>query len=110
MRHITRQEMESLPNYHLIKPAIHFPFNPSRKCKPYTKKTKSGFLTVAAIYNMSAWAAWKSSSLGDKDRAIAYGICDIPLYKLMEINEGRRIDQPALFPDGKELPIYKKER
>ena len=104
MRHITRQEMESLPNYHLIKPAINYPFSPGRKCKPYTQNTKNGLLTVAAIYNMSSWAHWKLSSLGDKDRAIANAIYDIPLYKLMEINEGRRMNQPALFPDGRELP------
>ena len=101
MRHITRREMESLPNYHLIKPAITFPFSPGRKCSPYTKDR---LVTVAAIYNMSCWANWKISSLGDKDRAIANAIYDIPLHRLMEINEGRRMNQPALFPDGKELP------
>ena len=107
MRHITRQEMESLPSYRLIKPAINFPFSPGHKCKPYTKNTKNGLVTVAAIYNMSHWANWKSSSLGDRDRAIAYAIYDIPLHRLMEINEGRRMNQPALFPDGKELPMPK---
>ena len=102
MRYITKQELQSLPSYPLVKRAITYPFDCRRKCKPFTK---DGYVSVAAIYNMSTWANWKLSSLGDKDRAIANAIYGIPLYRLMEINKGRRINQPALFPDGRELPV-----
>jgi hypothetical protein len=55
-------------------------------------------VSVAAIYNMAAWASWKSSSLGGHERAIADAIQDLHLGDLMTLNHNRRIDAPALFP------------
>lgn len=101
MKQISKEEFEKLPSYPYIEPAISLPFNPQCKCAPFTK---DGYLSVAAIYNMSAWASWKSSSLGTSERVVAESIGDIPLYKLMQMNAGRRINQPALFPEGNELP------
>ena len=107
MRYITKQELQSKRGYPLLERAISYPYRYDRKCAPFTK---DGRLTVAAIYNMSAWASWKSSSLDDRDRAIAEAILGIPLHELMRLNEGRRGDQPALFPDGRDLPAPEKAK
>ena len=106
MRYITKRELQSKAGYPLLERAITYPFNYRRKCKPFTR---DGYVSVAAIYNMSAWASWKSSSLDDRDRAIAGAILGIPLHVLMRINQGRRNNQPALFPDGRELPASEAE-
>ena len=107
MRYITKQELESLPSYPLVEQAITYPYDYRCKCDPFTK---DGYVSVAAIYNMSAWASWKSSSLNARERAIAEGILGLPLHVLMQINQGRRKNQPALFPDGRELPASEASR
>ena len=96
-RYIKWADFTSLPNYPLISRAVNHPHDHRRACKPYTK---DGYLSVDAIYNMSSWAGWKSSSLGDRERAIANAIHDLPLGELMTLNSGRRMDQPALLPEG----------
>ena len=100
-RYIKWADFTSLPNYPLISRAVNHPHDHRRACKPYTK---DGYLSVDAIYNMSSWAGWKSSSLDDRERAIARAIHDLPLGALMTLNKGRRMDQPALLPQGL-LPI-----
>ena len=100
MRQITQQELQSLPSYLHLEQAITYPYDYRKKCEPFTR---DGFVAVAAIYNLSAWSGWKSSSLGYQDRQVANAIHNIPLYELMKINKGRRSNQPALFPDGTEL-------
>jgi hypothetical protein len=62
--------------------------------------TRDGYVSVHAIYNMSAWENWKSSSLSAHDRALASAIGNLNLLALMRLNEGRRKDQPALFPEN----------
>ena len=62
--------------------------------------TKSGLVAVQALFNLSRWSSWKSSSLGDEERGIADSIGGMKLYKLMELNKGRRMNEPALFPEG----------
>lgn len=55
---------------------------------------------VDAVYNMSAWESWKSSSLDPTERRIAEEIDKLNLYELLRLNKGRRADQPALLPEA----------
>jgi hypothetical protein len=100
-RFIRWMELEALPSFPLIRRAIMFRFDHTRAASP---KTKDGYVSVAAIYNMLSWANWKSSSLDPTEAAIAAAINKLPLGELMRLNEGRRIDQPAFFPVGFMLP------
>jgi hypothetical protein len=100
-RFIRWEELEALPSFPLIRQAITFPFHPTRAASP---KTRDGYVSVAAIYNMSRWASWKSSSLDPAEAAIAAAINRLPLGELMTLNMGRRMDQPAFFPIGLVLP------
>ena len=102
-RYIKWDDFTALPNYPRISRAVNYPHNYRRACKPYTK---DGYLSVDAIYNMSSWAGWKSSSLDPREAAIARAIHDLPLGQLMTLNTGRRMDQPALLPQGL-LPIQR---
>ena len=96
-RYINLQELTQLPGFGELANAISFCHDVNRKCEPYTK---DGYLTVDAIYNMSAWENWKSSSLSAGERKIAESIAGLHLLELMQLNKGRRKDQPALFPKG----------
>ncbi len=104
MKYITKEEFESLPSYPWIEEALFYGTDPewqpgrTRKNWPYTRN--DGYVTVQALYNLSRWASWKSSSLGREERDVATAIGDIPMYQLMELNKGRRMNQPALFPEG----------
>jgi len=94
-RYIKWDDFTSLPNYPLIARAVSYAHDYRRKCSPITK---DGYVSVDAIYNMSAWASWKSSSLSPREAEIASAIHGLRLYDLMVLNRGRRKDQPALFP------------
>lgn len=94
-RYITRKELEALPSYPELVQAIEFPSQASKR-GPYTRDDK--YVAVSAIYNMNAWASWKSSSLSDYERAKAAAVDDLHLGDLMTLNRGRRMDTPALFP------------
>jgi len=94
---LTWQEFSSLQSFPLIERAVTYPHDYRRKCSPVTP---DGYVSVDAIYNMSAWASWKSSSLGEGERAIADAIQELNLYSLMKLNQGRRMNQPALFPEA----------
>lgn len=95
VRYIKWSDFTLLPGYPYIERAITYPYDYRKKCSPVTK---DGYVSVAAIYNMSAWANWKSSSLGVVDRKISEAINNLRLYALMKLNKGRRSNQPALFP------------
>lgn len=109
-RFITRQEMEALPSYRYIYRAITLPHSSSVVAAPYTK---DGHLSVDAIYNMLGWAGWKSSSLDPDEMAIASAIHGLPMGELLELNHGRRGNQPAFFPaallETLALPVGRKE-
>jgi len=94
-RYITKEELEALPSYPELVEAIEFPFK-GGKSDPFTRDGK--YVSVAAIYNMSAWASWKSSSISEYERAKAGAVEGLHLGDLMTLNQGRRMDQPALFP------------
>lgn len=94
-RYITWSEFTKLPSYSMISRAVSFRYTHARKADPMTK---DGYVSVAAIYNLSAWASWKSSSLGAGEKAVADAIHKIPLLALMDLNHGRQTNQPALFP------------
>jgi len=98
-RYITFKEIEVLPSYPHIAEAVEFRYDPASGPK-HRPITKDGYLSVHAIYNMSAWANWKSSSLSEHERRKAEAIQGLGLYNLMDLNHGRRMDQPALFPVG----------
>jgi hypothetical protein len=100
-RFIRWTELEKLPSFPIIRRAIMFPFDHTRAASPMTR---DGYVSVAAIYNMSSWANWKSSSLDPTEKAIAAAIKKLPLEELMRLNDGRRTDQPAFFPAGFMLP------
>ena len=100
-RFIRWRELEALPSFHLIKRAITFRYDHTRVASPVTR---DGYISVAAIYNMSRWASWKIGSLDPMESAIAMAINALPLGELMDLNHGRRTDQPALFPVGFMLP------
>jgi hypothetical protein len=63
--------------------------------KPYTK---DGYVSVNLIINLRQWAGWKSSSLSDSERDLANKVEMLRLSDLSKLNNGRRADQPALFP------------
>jgi hypothetical protein len=96
-RYIARKDFEALPSYRYIARALSYPHDYRRKCDPFTR---DGYLSVDAIYNLSAWASWKSSSLDPGEMATARAIHDLNLGELMRLNHGRRMNQPALFPAG----------
>ena len=98
-RYITWEEISNLPSFPHIVEAIEFRYDPASGPK-HNPRTKDGYLSVYSIYNMSAWASWKSSSLSDYERHKAEAIQDLRLGTLMSLNKGRRMDQPALFPAG----------
>jgi hypothetical protein len=100
-RFIRWAELEKMPSFPLIKRAITFRFDPSRAASPVTR---DGYVSVAAIYNMSYWADWKARSLDPSEAALARAINELPLGELMALNRGRRTDQPAFFPVGFMLP------
>lgn len=101
-RYVTWQEFESLPSYSLIASAVSYPYTHTKVADP---ETKDGYVAVAAIYNISAWASWKSSSLDRAEQERARAIQAMPWGELMRINEGRRSNQPALFPTGFKLVV-----
>jgi rubrerythrin len=94
--YITWKDFTSLPSYQIIVRAVNYPHDYRKKCSPVTK---DGYVSVDALYNMSAWASWKSSSLDPSEKRIADEINKLSLYELMRLNKGRRSDQPALFPE-----------
>ncbi len=104
MRYIAKEEFESLPSYPFIEEALFFGTDPewqpgrTRKNWPYTRDDR--YLTVQALYNLLRWSNWKSSSLGREERDIADSIGGMHLSQLRELNRGRRMNQPALFPEG----------
>jgi hypothetical protein len=100
-RFIRWEELEALPSFPLIRRAITFRFDPTRAASPITR---DGYVSVAAIYNMSSWASWKYGSLDPEEAALARAIKELPLGELMALNHGRRTDQPAFFPIGFILP------
>jgi len=100
-RYIKWDDFTQLESYPLISRALHYPHDHRRKCSPVTK---DGYVSVDAIYNMSAWSGWKSSSLDPREAEIASKIHDLRLGQIMSLNTGRRMDQPALFPQGM-LPL-----
>ena len=57
-------------------------------------------MAVQALFNLSRWESWKSSSLSKDERGIASSIGGLKLGHLMRLNESRRMNQPALFPEG----------
>jgi len=91
-RYILWSDLEKMKSYPDLAEAINFHQYGS-------SKTKDGYISVHAIYNMSAWENWKSSSLSGADRAKAEAVGKLNLLALMRLNEGRRKDQPALFPE-----------
>ena len=94
-RYITVEEIQALPGYPELVEAIEFPSQASKR-GPFTRDGKH--VAVSAIYNMNAWASWKSSSLSEYERAKASAVDDLHLGDLMKLNQGRRMDTPALFP------------
>lgn len=96
-KYLSWKEFTSLKSYPLIANAVEYCHDYRKKCSP---QTKDGYVSVDAIYNMSAWASWKSSSLGASERVVANAIQELKLGELMRLNKGRRSDQPALFPGG----------
>lgn len=109
MRYITKEELRQLPSYPWIEQALFFGsdyagedeplsrYQASRKVYPFTR---DGYVAVQALYNLSSWRSWKSSSLSSEERDVAGAIGGLKLYELMRLNEGRRKNQPALFPEG----------
>jgi len=110
MRYIAKEELQSLPGYPAIEEALFYgtgwmsEFEPisdldslHRRRWPFTRR---GYVAVQAIYNMYRWASTYSSSLGDYDRTLAGAIHGLGLGQLMELNTGRRMNEPALFPEG----------
>ena len=109
MRYISREELESYPSWRYVEQALYFGSldrgghhglvtkNPTHK-SPWTR---DGFLSVQGLRNIRDWANWKSSSISNKERELS-GILDrLASYHLLyEVNEGRKGNQAALFPDG----------
>ena len=92
--YILWSDMQKLPSFRFLWSALNYEVRGK-------SQTHDGYVSVAAIYNMSAWANWKSSSLGEEERANANAIDNnLNLGALMKLNEGRRRDQPALFPQN----------
>jgi len=92
--YIKWSDISKLPGFQFLWSALNYELRGK-------SQTRDGYLSVAAIYNMSAWANWKSSSLSNEERANANAIDNqLNLGALMKLNEGRRRDQPALFPQN----------
>lgn len=98
-RYITWKDFTSLPSYKEIAEAVEYRYDPNAGNR-YNPVSKDGYVSVYAIYNMSAWSSWKSSSLSEYERVKANAIGKLHLSDLMALNAGRRMDQPALFPMG----------
>lgn len=92
LRYIKYADLKKLPSFEQIREAIEY--------KQKSPLTAEGYVSVAAIYNMSSWASWKMSSLSPHERKKAEAIGDLQLHKLMGLNKGRRMNKPALFPVG----------
>ena len=108
VRLVTWVEMTQHPLYaHFISRAIDFPYDYNKKCSPQTRDGK--YVSVAAIYNVSRWANWKSSSLGKDEREISALLEKLFPYQLMEMNRGRKSTEAAMFPDGELLPVVMDE-
>lgn len=109
MRYITKEEFQSLPSYPFIEEALFFGTGWVNEVEPITdidalhkKKwpfTKSGYVAVQALSNLYRWKSWKSSSLSDEERGLSGAIGDLHLGALMDLNAGRRMNEPALFPE-----------
>lgn len=97
--YISWLEFIKLPSYRLVSEAIKYGYNP-RLGPRNNPVTKDGYLSVYSLHNMSGWASWKSSSLSVHERESADAISGLRLDSLMRLNAGRRMDQPALFPEG----------
>jgi hypothetical protein len=48
---------------------------------------------------------WKSSSLGKDEREVSILIDHLGLLALMNMNKGRKSQEPAYFPDGELFPV-----
>lgn len=108
MRQVTWAEMIKHPLFdRFIKRAIGFPYDYNKKCSPITKDGR--YVSVAAIYNVSRWANWKSSSLGKDEREVSVLLEKLFPYELMKMNHGRMSTDPAWFPDGELLPLVMDE-
>ena len=92
---VTRQDLESDPLWPYMREALDY----TEHGRSFTSK---GLLTVAGIYNMAAWASWKSSSLGKEEQSVATTIQSLKLYQLMDINKDKRMSAAALF---RSLPV-----
>jgi hypothetical protein len=89
--YISWHDFTALPSYPDLSAAVTF----EQSGVPFTA---DGYVSVHAIYNMAAWENWKSSSLSPIDRARAAAIGKLNLVALMQLNNGRRKNEPALFP------------
>jgi len=103
MRYVRWTEMRNHPLYSLLEHALTFPYDYNKKCSPQTRD--GYFVSVAAIYNLSRWGNWKSSSLGKDEREVSVLIDHLHLLELMNMNKGRKSQEPANFPDGELFPI-----
>lgn len=108
MRFVRWSEMTEHPLYEqFITRAIAFPYDYNKTC---SLRTPSGdYVSVAAIYNISRWANWKSSSLDKGEREASALLEKLIPYELMKINKGRKSTAPAFFPDGELLPLVMDE-
>jgi hypothetical protein len=91
--YISWHNFTALPSYPELATAVTF----EQSGVPFTK---DGYVAVHALYNMASWENWKSSSLSPIDRERAAAIGKLNLSALMKLNDGRRKDQPALFPEN----------
>jgi hypothetical protein len=88
---------KTLPSYPQVEEAVSLGWSTLRKCSPVTK---DGFVSVDAIYNMDHWIGWKVNSQSSYERGMAQSMDEqLGLHTLKRLNQGRRMDQPALFPD-----------
>jgi len=98
-KYIKWSDFTSLSSYNQIAEAVEFRYD-LMTGNVYNPVTKDGYLSVYAIYNMNAWANWKSSSLSEYERSKASAIDSLNLVSLMKLNDGRIKNQPALFPEN----------
>jgi len=99
-KYISWKDFTSLQSYNEIAEAVEFGYDSKSGSNKNNPITKDGYVSVYAIFNMSRWASWKSSSLSGYERAKSEGIENLSLVDLMKLNEGRNMNQPALFPIG----------
>jgi len=101
------KQFSSLPNYFEVKEAVFYSsYDNTGKINDTgihvmhnSPVTRDGYVSTQAIYNMNHWAAWKVNSSDSYERGKAHAIDDLMLGELSKLNQGRRSDQPALFPD-----------